>query len=91
MRYEQEFLENIRLYKLPTRTWWYRDVEVQDTGCLTSLSIDGEYSSITFSEPRGSILPASGSILMEGVLQKPYKGLSPLVFDLLPAMASTMS
>jgi hypothetical protein len=39
---------------------------VQDTGYLTSLSIDGEYTSDTLSERRGSILPASVSILMGG-------------------------
>ncbi len=60
------------------------DVEVGDTSLLTSLSIDGEYTSDTLSERRGSILPASVSILMKVVLQKRYRGLSRLVFDLPP-------
>src|SRR5919112_5053924 len=46
--------------------WGYvGDLQVQDTGYLTSLSIDGEYTSIPFSELRGSLLPASATLLVE--------------------------
>jgi hypothetical protein len=38
---------------------------MQDTAYLTSLSINGEETSITFSEPRGSILPASATLLVD--------------------------
>jgi hypothetical protein len=39
---------------------------VGDTSLLISFSIAGEYTSITFSARRGSILPASMAILMVG-------------------------
>jgi hypothetical protein len=56
----------------------------EDTSHLTSFSIDGERTSDTLSERRESILPPSVAILMGGVLQNPHKGLSCLIFDLLP-------
>src|SRR5215204_2170053 len=59
-----------------------------DAGSLTSFSIDGEYTSDTLSARRGSILPASVAILMVG---KPHREFSRLVFDLPPALASTVS
>jgi hypothetical protein len=47
-RYEQEFLDNNRLYQLPTSTWGdTEDVEVRDKSLLTSFSVDGEYASNT--------------------------------------------
>jgi hypothetical protein len=61
-----------------------------DTSHLTNLSIDGEYSSNTFSERREWLLRASATLLMGG-LQEPHRGLSSLVFDHPPAMASTIS
>jgi hypothetical protein len=67
------------------------DLQVQDIGCLTILSIDGEYTSDTLSEPRGSVLPASVAFLMGRVFQEPYRGWSRLVFDLLRALASTVA
>jgi hypothetical protein len=42
------------------------DVKVGDTCPLTRFSMDGEYTSDTFSARRGSILPASVAILMAG-------------------------
>jgi hypothetical protein len=42
------------------------DLQVQDTGYLTSFSIDGECTSDTLSARRGLILPPSVAILMEG-------------------------
>ena len=51
---------------------------------LTNFSIDGECTSTTFSERRGWLLRAFAALLMgDAVLQKPYRGLSPLVFDLI--------
>jgi len=44
------------------------DVEVGDTSLLTSFSINGEYSSITFSARRGWLLTASVAFLMKRVL-----------------------
>jgi hypothetical protein len=41
--------------------------------------------------PLRASLTVSVSILMGVVLQKPYRGLSPLVFDLLSALASTVA
>jgi hypothetical protein len=41
--------------------------------------------------PLRASLTVSVSILMGVVLQKPYRGFSPLVFDLPPALASTVS
>jgi hypothetical protein len=67
------------------------DLQVQDIGCLTILSIDGEYTSDTLSEPRGSVLPASVAFLMGRVFQEPYRGWSRLVFDLFRALASTVA
>jgi hypothetical protein len=64
---------------------------VGDTGYLTSFSIDGEYISITFSK---AIQSLSNALRVDSdgmVLHKPYRGLSPLVFDLLSALASTVS
>jgi hypothetical protein len=66
-------------------------VEVGDKSHLTSFSIDGEYTPITFSEATQSL---SNGLRVDSdglVLQKPYRGLSPLVFDLLRALASTVS
>ena len=63
---------------------------MRDTDYLTSLSIDGEYISDTCSELRGWLLRASATLL-EWVLQEPHKGLSPLDFDLPPALASTVA
>jgi hypothetical protein len=59
-----------------------RDVEVGDTGYLTSFSIDGEYASITFSVASQSLSNGLRGGFNGWVLQKPYRGLSPLVFDL---------
>jgi hypothetical protein len=42
------------------------DVEVGDISLLISFSVDGEYTSDAFSEPRGSFLPPSVAILMGG-------------------------
>ena len=66
------------------------DVEVRDTGHLTSFSIDDEYTSNTLSERRGYLLRVSATLLIVES-QKPYRRLSPLVFDLLSALASTVS
>jgi hypothetical protein len=66
-------------------------VEVRDTSHLTSFSIDGEYTPITFSEATQSL---SNGLRVDSdgrVLQKPYRGLPPLDFDLLSALASTVS
>jgi hypothetical protein len=64
---------------------------VGDKSHLTSFSIDGEYTPITFSEATQSL---SNGLRVDSdgvVLQKPHRGLSPLVFDLPPALASTVS
>jgi hypothetical protein len=57
---------------------------VQDTGYLTSISANSEYSSGALSELREWLLRASVTISNGEVLQEPRRGLSPLVFDLLP-------
>jgi hypothetical protein len=67
------------------------DVEVWDTRFLTSFSIDGEYASISFSEATQSLSNGLRGGSNGRVLQKPYRGLSRLVFDLLSALASTVS
>ncbi len=58
---------------------------------LTSFSIDGEYTSKTSSEATQSL---SNGLRVDSdgvILQKPYKGFSRLDFDLLRALASTVS
>src|SRR5215204_4424600 len=62
-----------------------------DAGSLTSFSIDGEYTSVAFSERREWLLRGSATPCNDRVLLKPYRGFSRLVFDLLPALASTIS
>ena len=57
---------------------------VQDTGYLTSISANSEYSSGALSELREWLLRASVTISNGEVPQEPHRGLSPLVFDLLP-------
>jgi hypothetical protein len=63
----------------------------RDTSHLTRFSANSEYTFNTFSEPRGLILRASTAHLVARVLQKPYRGFSRLVSDLLPAMALTVA
>jgi hypothetical protein len=61
-RYEEKFLRDIRPHQLPTRTWgWHENVEVGDTRDLTNLSIDGESTSIAFSERREWLLRSSAT------------------------------
>jgi hypothetical protein len=64
---------------------------VQDTGYLTSFSIDGEYTSETLSEPREWLLRASVTPSNVGVLQEPHRRFSCLICDLPPALASTVA
>ena len=59
------------------------DVGAQETGYITSFSIDGEYTSITFSEATQSLSNGLRYPSDRSVPQKPYKGFSRLVFDLL--------
>jgi hypothetical protein len=47
-RYEERFQENICPHHQPRGHGGPGDVDVQDTGCLTILSIDGDYHSNTF-------------------------------------------
>jgi len=66
-RHEEKFLENIRLYQLPTRTWgWHRGCGGGGNMVLTNFSIDGECTSTTFSERRGWLLRAFAALLMGG-------------------------
>jgi hypothetical protein len=57
---------------------------VGDTGCLTNFSIDGEHCLDTSSEATQSHSNVLRVDSNGRVLQKPYRGLSPLVFDLPP-------
>jgi hypothetical protein len=62
-----------------------------DTHLLTSFSMSGEYTSITSSEATQSLSNALRVDSDGRVLQKRHRGFSPLVFDLLRALASTVS
>jgi hypothetical protein len=68
------------------------DREVRDKSLLTSFNIDGERFLNTSSEPREWLLRASATPSNGGrVLQKPYRGFSPLILTCLPTLASTIS
>ena len=59
-------------------------MEVRDKNLLTSFNIDGERFLDTSSEPREWLLRASATPSNGEVLRVAQRGLSPLVFDLLP-------
>jgi hypothetical protein len=67
------------------------DVKVQDTGYLTSFSINGEYTCDALWEPREWLLRASVTPSNVKVLQEPHRRFSPLICDLPPALASTVA
>jgi hypothetical protein len=62
-----------------------------DTNRLTSLSIDGEYTSNTLSEPRGSVLRASVSILWGGVFRNLTRDSHASYLTYFQTLASTIS
>ena len=84
-------LTNLPLDGVAATGGYVGDLQMQDTGYLTSVSMDGEYTFSTFSERREWLLRASATPLLMGRLQEAHRGFSCLIFDHPPALASTVA